>query len=262
MPKIHKRVAVITGADRGIGFEVCRQLGKLGYQAVLTAPDPAKGKEAAKKLLREGIEAAYHALDVANERHVRKLREFVLKKFGRVDVLVNNAGVMFDAGRSKPEGRVARWIKTLPKKMDFGEGQGILEVGIDIVRASVEVNTLGALRMCQAFIPLMIKARYGRVVNVSSSLGQLNGMTDEDRVPAYQLSKAALNAVTLMAADDCRDKNVTVNSVCPGWTRTSLGGPRAPQSVGEAAENIVWMANYPDGGPTGEFFRDKKAIEW
>jgi NAD(P)-dependent dehydrogenase (short-subunit alcohol dehydrogenase family) len=133
---------------------------------------------------------------------------------------------------------------------------------MNIVRSTLEINTLGPLRMCQAFAPLMMKSGYGRVVNVSSSLGQLNGMTDEERVPAYQLSKAALNAVTLMVADATRGENVTVNSVCPGWTRTDLGGPDAPQSVREAAETIVWLATHPDDGPTGGFFRNKKRIKW
>jgi NAD(P)-dependent dehydrogenase (short-subunit alcohol dehydrogenase family) len=257
------RVGVVTGAGRGIGLEVARQLAERGIEVVLTSPNQTEGKAASKRLLRQGLNVTFHTLDVVNEKHIRALRAFVLKEFGRIDILVNNAGVMFDAGRSKVEGLIARRLKKIPRKVDFGQGPSILDVDIHIVRSTLEINTLGALRMCQAFVPLMMKAGYGRVVNVSSSLGQLNGMTDEERVPAYQLSKAALNAVTLMVADAAtRGKDVTVNSVCPGWTRTDLGGPDAPQSVEDAAETIVWLATRLGGGPTGGFFRDKKRIQW
>jgi NAD(P)-dependent dehydrogenase (short-subunit alcohol dehydrogenase family) len=253
---------VVTGADRGIGFEVCRQLGKRGYAVVLTCPDPIRGAAAMKKLLREGIDVRYKALDVLSESQIRAVRRFVLAKFGRIDVLVNNAGVMLDVGHSRLEGMLARRLKKSPGMRDYGEAKHILEVDLDIVRATLEVNTLGPLRMCQAFVPLMVKAGYGRVVNVSSRLGQLYDMADEDTVPAYQLSKTALNAVTRMVADDCRGKNVAVNSVCPGWTRTELGGPRAPQTTEQASRTIVWLAMQPDGGPTGGFFAEKKRIAW
>ena len=257
-----ERVAIITGADRGIGFEVSRELGAFGYQVVLTSPDRARGKVAIAKLNREGLNVVYRKLDLLNERDIRALREFVLDKFGRVDVLVNNAGVMLDSGRSKVEGLLKRRIRKIPKRLGFGEGSGILEVSIDIVRATLEINTLGALKMCQAFVPLMMKARYGRVVNVSSSLGQLNDMTDEDKVPAYQMSKTALNAVTRMVADVASHSNVAVNSVCPGWTRTDIGGAEAPQSTKKAAETILWLVRQSDNGPTGGFFRNKQRIAW
>lgn len=255
------KVAIVTGSDRGIGFEVCHQLGELGYQVALTSPNKIKGEAAANKLCRQGANVIYHVLDVTNEKEIRALQTFVLQKFGRVDVLVNNAGVLLDEGRSKLEGLMARRLKKLPKKVDVGEGPSVLKVDVDLVRVTLEINTLGPLLMCQTFVPLMVKAGYGRVVNVSSSRGQLNGMTDGG-APAYQMSKAALNTVTLMVADAVRDGNILVNSVCPGWTRTNLGGPEAPRSVKEAAETIVWLATLPDGGPTGGFFMDKKPIDW
>lgn len=266
--KVHKRaeiqrkIAVVTGAGRGIGREVARRLAEQGQEVVLTSPNRSEGRSAASELLKQGGEVTFHLLDVVNDKHIRALREFVLKEFGRIDVLVNNAGVMFDAGRSKVEGLIARRLKTVQKRLDFGEGPGILEVDMSIVRATLEINTLGPLRMCQTFVPLMMEAGYGRVVNVSSTLGQLSAMTDEERVPAYQLAKTALNAVTRMVADAAAGTNVAVNSVCPGWTRTALGGPDAPQSLEEGAETIVWLATQPDGGPTGGFFRDKKRIKW
>lgn len=256
------RIAIVTGGDRGIGFQICRQLGELGFQVVLTSPDPERGKAAAVKLKNAGLAVAYHVLDLLNARHPDALRSFVMKKFGRVDVLVNNAGISLDAGMSKVEGLLRRRIKKAPKKMDYGEGPGILEADTDIMRATLEVNTLGALKMCQTFIPLMKKARYGRVINISSTLGQLKDMTDEEKVPAYQLSKTALNAITKMAADACRGTNVAVNSVCPGWTRTDLGGPEAPQSPEKAAKDIVWLATQPDNGPTGQFFQHRRRIAW
>ena len=257
-----KRVAIITGADRGIGFQVSRELGRHGYKIILTSPDRERGEVAADKLRKEGLNVVYHKIDLLNERDIRALKAFVLNEFGRIDILVNNAGVMLDLGRSKVEGVLKRRIKKIPKRMGFGEGPSILEVNLDIVRATFEINTLGALKMCQAFVPLMMKAGYGRVVNVSSGLGQLNDMTDEDKVPAYQISKTALNAVTRMVADAASGSNVAVNSVCPGWTRTDIGGRQAPQSTKKAAETILWLARQPDNGPTGGFFRNKKRIAW
>jgi NAD(P)-dependent dehydrogenase (short-subunit alcohol dehydrogenase family) len=254
-------VAIVTGSDREIGFEVCRRLGEIGYQVVLTSPNRIKGEVAAAKLRRQGAKVTYCLLDVTNERQIRALRTFVFRNFGRVDALVNNAGVLLDEGRSRLEGLMARRLKKPPKRVDVGEGPSVLAIDLDVVRVTLEINTLGPLLMCQTFVPLMMKSGYGRVVNVSSSRGQLNGMTDGG-APAYQMSKAALNTVTLMVADAVRGRNVLVNSVCPGWTRTNLGGPEAPRSVEQAAETILWLATLPDGGPTGGFFMDKKAIAW
>ena len=147
------RVAVVTGAGRGIGLEVARQLAERGVQVVLTSPNRLEGKAASERLLHQGLKVTFQLLDVANEKHIRALRAFVLKEFGRIDVLVNNAGVMFDVGRSKVKGLIARRLKKIPRKVDFGEGPSILEVDTNIVRATLEINALGALRMCQAFVP-------------------------------------------------------------------------------------------------------------
>jgi NAD(P)-dependent dehydrogenase (short-subunit alcohol dehydrogenase family) len=261
-PETRERVAIVTGSDRGIGFAVCLRLGKLGFQIILTSPDPVKGKASAAKLRSQGSCVVFHVLDVMKESHVAALRSFVLKKFGYAEILVNNAGVMLDGGRSRLDGMLRKQLDPAQRKLGFGEGPGILQVDMDLLRATLEVNTLGALRMCQAFVPLMTERGFGRIVNVSSRLGQLKNMGDAEKVPAYQMSKTALNAVTRMVADACGSQNVLVNSVCPGWTRTDIGGPEAPQSTEEAARTIVWLATLPEGGPTGGFFYDKKRITW
>lgn len=256
----HNRVVLVTGSDRGIGFEVCREMNERGYRVVLTSPVRKQAVQALTRLPAPS-NAVTHALDVASPRSVLALRKFIMSRFGRLDILVNNAGVLLDEGRSKIEGIIAHRLKRIPKRVEFGEGPSVLRQDIDIFRATLEINTFGALRMCQAFVPLMMEAGYGRVVNLASGRGQLDGMTDEG-APAYQLSKTALNAITVMVADAARGANVLVNSVCPGWTRTDLGGPEAPRSVEEAADTIVWLATLPNKGPTGRFFRNRKPIPW
>jgi len=256
------KVALVTGADRGIGFEICRQLAESGFSVILGSPDPAKGKTAAQRLKATGANVVYQPLDLLNNNDIAALLAFVIKTFGRLDVLVNNAGISLDLGMSRVEGLLARKLKKIPKKKDYGNGPGILGADLDILRATLEVNTLGALKMCQAFVPLMIKAGHGRVINISSTLGQLARMNDEDKVPAYQLSKTALNAVTRMMADAAKNGHVSVNSVCPGWTRTRLGGPDAPQSPRQAAKDIVWLAVQAKPSLTGKFFQHRKVIEW
>ncbi len=230
------RVAVVTGANRGLGLETCRQLGRRGYRVILTSRDPAKGTAAAERLGRESLDVVYHHLDVTNPKGIGRLREFVIAQFGRIDVLVNNAAIYPDEGRS------------------------VLDVGLESFRATMETNVYGPLALCQAFVPLMIKGRYGRVVNVSSGSGQLSTMTDD--TPAYNMSKAALNSLTRMVADATAGTNVLVNSVCPGWVRTDMGGPGASRSVEAGADTIVWLATLPASGPSGGFFRDRKRIPW
>jgi NAD(P)-dependent dehydrogenase (short-subunit alcohol dehydrogenase family) len=156
--------------------------------------------------------------------------------FGRADVLVNNAALY------------------------LGEGRSVLEASLEDVQATMATNVYGPLLLCQAFIPTMRRQRYGRVVNVSSGSGQLSTMSDD--APSYSLSKAALNALTCMLAAATAGTNVLVNSVCPGWVRTDMGGRRAPRGVEEGASGIVWLATLPEGGPSGGFFRDRKRIAW
>lgn len=230
------RVAVVTGANRGMGLEACRQLAQLGYHVVLTSRDQRRGEQATQSLVRQGLSVTYHALEVTDPVSVKQLQQTLETRFGGADVLINNAAVYPDEGRS------------------------VLEVELELVHATLETNFFGPLALCQALVPGMIRRGYGRVVNVSSGGGQLATMGDF--APSYAVSKAALNALTRMVADAAREANVLVNSVDPGWVRTQMGGPGAPRSIKQGVETIVWLATLPDGGPTGGFFHDRKPIPW
>ena len=229
------RVAVVTGGNRGLGLETCRQLAKRGLRVVLASRDERKGVDAADTLRREGLDVESRVLDVASEASVAAFRAFLENEVGRADVLVNNAGIL------------------------AGDG-GLTGVDLDSLRRTFETNVYGALFLCQAVIPLMQRRGYGRVVNVSSDLGQLSAMGAG--WPAYRLSKAALNALTRVVAAEVAGTNVLVNSMSPGWVKTDMGGEAAPRTVDEGADTIVWLATLPDGGPSGGFFRDRRPIEW
>ena len=175
-------------------------------------------------------------MDVTDQASILNLRDFVVSRFGTADILINNAAILPD-----PYGR-------------------ILKVNAGKFRAAFETNTLGPLMLCQAFIPLMKKQNYGRVVNVSSGAGQVENMLND--MPAYRLSKLALNGLTQILAKNAQGSNVLVNAACPGWVRSDMGGPAAERSLEEGADGIVWLATLPDGGPSGGFFRDRKRIPW
>ena len=236
---LEKSVAVVTGAYRGLGYETCRQLAQAGYSVILTARNPDKGEEAAARLRSQEADAVFHPLDITDEESVKRLREFLVKEYGRLDVLVNNAGVFPDP---------APWITD----------SSVFTADLQSIRDGFETNTLGALRLCQTLIPLMEER--GRIVNVSSGMGQLSEMNG--CCPAYRLSKTALNAVTRIFADELKESGVKINSVCPGWVRTEMGGKEAPLSVEEGTKGIVWAATLPDDGPSGGFFRHGEPIAW
>lgn len=231
------KVAVVTGANRGIGQEICRELAQQGIHVVLTSRDAAKGKAASDKLVAQGLPVEFHPLDVTNASSIDALAAFLREKFEGVDILVNNAGVLLDP-----------------------RGSRLLDSKIEIYRDTFETNVLGPLQLTQALLPLMKKRSYGRIVNVSSGQGQLSEMSSG--TPAYRISKTALNALTRIVAAETRATNILVNSMCPGWVRTDMGGPNASRTVEEGADTAVWLATLPDGGPTGGFFRDRKPIPW
>jgi NAD(P)-dependent dehydrogenase (short-subunit alcohol dehydrogenase family) len=232
-------LAVVTGAYRGLGLETCRQLAERGYAVVLTARRAAEGQKAADLLAGIGLEVSFQALDVTDEESLQRLADYIRGRAERLDVLVNNAGIFPDP----PPG---------------SGGDSIFDASLDVVRRGLETNTLAALRLCQLLIPLM-RGR-GRVVNVSSGMGQLSGMNGG--CPGYRLSKTALNAVTRIFADELQDTDVKINSVCPGWVRTAMGGDEAPLDVATGARGIVWAATLPPDGPSGGFFRQGEPIPW
>jgi NAD(P)-dependent dehydrogenase (short-subunit alcohol dehydrogenase family) len=236
MEKFTERVALVTGANRGIGLEVVRQLALLGFTTILGARGAQKGEEAASWLRQNGLKVIPVQLDVTEQQSIDAAKRLVEERFGKLDVLVNNAAILYDS-----------W-------------QRAESASLDTVREAFETNTLGAWRMCQAFIPLLRKSKHARIVNVSSESGSLTVMGGG--TPAYSVSKAALNALTRMLADELRSSRVIVNSVCPGWVATAMGGPNAPRNVEEGAASVVWAATLPDGGPTGGFFRDGEPLEW
>ncbi len=228
-------IALVTGANRGIGLEVCRQLGERGFAVILTARDAAKGQAAAEQLRRGGLDIRFLKLDIADEASVHAAAAAMDRSADRLDALVNNAGILYDTWQRVPD------------------------ADLTVVRQAFDTNTLGAWRVCQAFLPLIRRSSHGRIVNVSSGAGSLSSM--DGSTPAYAISKAALNALTCMLAAELRPAGILVNAVCPGWVETDMGGAGG-RPVSEGAAGVVWAATLPDNGPSGGFFRDGKPIRW
>jgi NAD(P)-dependent dehydrogenase (short-subunit alcohol dehydrogenase family) len=229
------RVALVTGANRGIGFEVCRQLARRGYVVVLGSRDRERGEVAAARLRGEGLDVVGCQLDVADSASVEAAAERIRREHGRLYAVVNNAAILYDT-----------W-------------QRGIDADLDQVREAFDTNLLGAWRVTQAVLPLLRASPAGRIVNVSSGAGQLTGMSGG--TPAYRVSKVSLNALTRMLAAELRRDGILVNSVCPGWVATDMGGPGG-RPVAEGAAGIVWAATLPDDGPTGGFFRDERPLDW
>jgi len=230
------KTAIVTGANRGIGLEIARQLVKEGIRVVMGSRDPVKGERACASL-KAGELAVVHPLEVNDTRSVRRFVEFVEREFGAPAILVNNAG-------------------TYPEESDAQ----VVNTKTSLWRETFETNLFGAVRMCREVVPLMQRVAYGRIVNMSSGLGQLSKMGGGSA--AYRASKAALNALTATLAAEVKGHGILVNSMSPGWVRTDMGGPDAPRSVEEGADTAVWLATLPSSGPTGQFFRDRKPIPW
>jgi len=229
-------IALVTGANRGIGLEVVHQLAQLGMTVLLGSRDAEKGEQAAKPFIDEGLNVIPVQLDVADQKSIDTLKQWTEERFTKLDILVNNAAILYDS-----------W-------------QRVGSADLSVVRDAFETNTLGPWRMCEAFIPLLRRSEHGRIVNVSSESGSLASMGGE--TPAYAVSKVALNALTRMLAAELRNDRILVNSVCPGWVATDMGGPNAPRSVEQGAASVIWAATLPDDGPTGGFFRDGKPLPW
>jgi NAD(P)-dependent dehydrogenase (short-subunit alcohol dehydrogenase family) len=229
--KTEKKVVLITGANRGLGLETARQMKLLDYRVILTSRDPHKGQAAARSL---GVEA--YPLDVTSAEGIAALAAHIQNEVGRLDALVNNAAILVD------------------------EGESLINLYADDLRSVLETNSLAPLLLARAFLPLMFAQKYGRIVNVSSGMGQIH--TINDYSASYRLSKLLLNGITRVLADAVKGKNILVNAVCPGWVRTDMGGRSAPRSLEQGAQGIVWAATLPDGGVHGGFFRDGQRIDW
>lgn len=227
-------VAIVTGANRGIGREVTRQLAERGHFVLLGSRNPGKGKRAAHELDPGGLWIESIPLDVASEQSVTELANSVKQRFGRVDVLVNNAAIDYDT-----------WQRA--ENADLG-----------VVREALETNLFGAWRLIQALLPLLRMSPHPRIINVSSEAGAISEMTGG--TPAYSVSKAGLNALTRLLAGELRADGFLINAVCPGWTATDMGG--GGRRVAEGAASIVWAALLPEDGPTGGFFRDGDSLPW
>jgi len=230
-----RQVALVTGANRGIGRAIAADLAERSYQVLLTARDPAAAERAASDLARHGSLVPLQ-LDVTDHASVDRAIREVDERFGRLDALVNNAGAYYD------------------------DDQRTVSADLTVVEAALAVNLLGPWRLCIAALPLMRRQRYGRIVNLSSGAGafsEAGGGT-----PGYSVSKAALNMLTVKLAAELRSSGILVNACCPGWVRTDMGGPGAPRSPEQGADTPIWLATLPPDGLTGGFFRDRRRIPW
>jgi NAD(P)-dependent dehydrogenase (short-subunit alcohol dehydrogenase family) len=238
------RIALVTGANKGIGFEVARQLAREGFRVFLGARDEKAGEPAAEKLRAEGArttkdksddEIEFLKIDISKPESIRKAAEEFSKRSDRLDVLVNNAGILLD------------------------DDKDALTITSENFETTLRTNTLGALLVSQSFVPFLEKSDAPRIVNVSSGGGQLDGGAD-GWAPAYCISKTAVNGVTVQLA--AKLPKFAVNSICPGWVRTDMGGSSATRSVAEGASGIVWLACEAPQSLTAKFVKDRKVIPW
>jgi NAD(P)-dependent dehydrogenase (short-subunit alcohol dehydrogenase family) len=234
---VSQGVALVSGSNRGIGREIARQLAlEHDHQVIVTARDLGAAEGTASDLSGRGADVSAAQLDVTDPASVEALASRLADEPGRLDALVNNAGVAGEVATAAGD------------------------VSLDGVKQTLETNLFGAWRLTQALLPLLRQSGHGRIVNLSSGMGQLDEMGGG--APAYRVSKTAINALTRVLAGEEAGGGILVNSVCPGWVKTDMGGRGANREVADGADTAVWLATLPDDGPTGGFFRDRRPIPW
>jgi len=233
-------VAVVTGGNRGMGLTTCRALGEKGFHVVLTSRDLDSGKSAANALSDQGLSIEAVKLEVTNQADIDALAKCLRDEHGHIDVLINNAGILIDGDLNNPT--------------------SICDADIDVIRKSIEVNTIAPMMLIKALLPLMREAGYGRIVNISSGMGQLADMGGQH--PGYRISKTGLNAVTAIFAAELEGSGIAINAVCPGWVRTDMGGGNADRSPEQGIDTAVWLATSDEANQSGGFYRDRQIIDW
>ncbi len=240
-----KRIILVTGANKGIGFETARQLGREGHTVIVSARDAAKADDAVARLTAEGITAHPLVLDVTKSESIAQATKQIEEKFGKLDTLINNAGV---------------WVEP--------QGAPTSAVSTDLWRETFETNLFAVIALTQALLPLVRKSDAGRIVNLSSILGSLTLHTDPSspiyhfKTPAYDTSKTALNQYTVHLAHELRETPIKVNAAHPGWVKTDLGGAGATMEIVDGAKTSVWLATLPSDGPTGGYFHEQNRLPW
>ena len=231
------KIALVTGGNRGIGLEICRQLAKQSITVLMGSRELAKGQAAISQLQRQGVTNIHaYQLTVDDEDSIQQLYKKIERDFGRLDILVNNAGLYPDSANS------------------------LLAIELNVMRQAMDVNAYAPLRLIQVLLPLMKKYGWGRIVNVSSSMGDLDSLGNG--YPAYRFSKMTLNLFTRVLARELNGTGIKINVMRPGWVRTDMGGASAPRSVEEGADTAVWLATLPDDGPHGGYFYDRQPVDW
>lgn len=230
-----KKIALVTGANRGMGLATSIELAKQDYHVILVGRNSEQLINEVSKLIDSKLSAEFIIADITHKEDADKVIQIIKEKYNRLDVLVNNAGIYIEEGS--------------PFKADE-----------EIFTRTMETNLYGPLRLMKGLIPLMIANNYGRVVNVSSNLGSFRGASSH--CLSYSVSKSALNMLTNLFAAEVSSKNIKINSICPGWVKTDMGGSSAPRTIEQGISGIVWAATLKDNGPSGKFFHDQKEISW
>ena len=241
-----EKIALITGANKGLGFEMARQLGRAGVRVVLTARDSANGEAAAAKLRDEGLDVQFLRLDITDKKDRAAASAFLEEKFGRLDILINNAGILAEALDSR----------------------NVSTTSEDVIHRTFETNFFAPVALTQVLLPLLQKSDAGRIVNMSSILGSQTLHADpaspiyDSKPLSYDASKAALNSFTIHLAYELKGTNIKVNSAHPGWVKTDMGSDAAPMEIPEGAKTGVALALLGDDGPTGEFVHLGQTLPW